>query len=211
MGPHIEGDAFAAAHERLRSDSAIQFDLPKWAPPPQPEWMAAVGRALKAIFRVLGPYAPYLRYLLWAAIGCILLYLLWRLYRAYGHLLRLRAPSAETAEEEIDWRPEAAPARALLREADRLAADGRFAEAVHLLLQRSIEDIERHRPRLVRPAFTSRDIAAAAALPVAARATFATLARTVERSLFGRRVVDAADWQACRTAYEEFAFPGLWR
>ena len=35
----------------------------------------------------------------------------------------------------------------LAREADALAAEGRFAEAIHHLLLRSVEDIGRRRPR----------------------------------------------------------------
>src|SRR3546814_12270255 len=53
-----------------------------------------------------------------------------------------------------------------------LAASGHYAEAVHLLLRRSIEEIERRRPHLVRPALTSRDIADSAAIPLDARRVF---------------------------------------
>jgi hypothetical protein len=67
------------------------------------------------------------------------------------------------------WRPDAAVARVLLADADALAAKGRYAEAAHLLLRRSVQDIEGSRPRLVRPALTSRDIAAHPGLPDAAR------------------------------------------
>ena len=57
-------------------------------------------------------------------------------------------------EEEALGEAEAGAARARLADADALAAAGRFAEAVHLLLYRSVDDISDRRPGLVRPAMT---------------------------------------------------------
>ena len=206
--PHA--DPFLAAHARLRADGAIQFDLPAFAPPATPDWALALLRLLRPLLAALAPIAPYLRYLVWAAAAALLLFVGWRLYRRFGPLLR-RSRAAAAGDAAEDWRPEATPARALLAEADALAAGGRFAEASHLLLHRSIAEIDRYRPRLIRPAATSRDIAAIEGLPAPARATFALIARTVERGLFAGRDVGAGDWQAARRAYEDFAFPGLWR
>ena len=119
-------------------------------------------------------------------------------------------PEFIPAEEE-EWRPEAAPARSWLEEADALADKGRFAEAIHHLLLRSIDDIARRRPRLVRPALTSRELSASDGMPAAARQLFAAIAGLVERSLFGGREVGQADWSAARTAYADFALPKAWR
>jgi hypothetical protein len=33
----------------------------------------------------------------------------------------------------------------------------------------------------------------------------------VEKSLFGRRPLDAEDWRDCRAAYENFAFSAEWK
>ena len=63
---------------------------------------------------------------------------------------------------------------------------GRYSEAAHLLLFRSIEDIDARRPDLVRPALTSRDIAALPRSPARPRRAFARIAMMVERSLFAR-------------------------
>ena len=93
---------------------------------------------------------------------------------------------------------------------DRLAGEGRFAEAVHLLLFRSIEDIEAKRPHAVKPALTSRDILELKGLPAAARLALSRLVSTVEWSFFGGRPVGAGDFATCRRAYEEFAFPDAW-
>jgi len=80
-----------------------------------------------------------------------------------------------------------------------------------LLLFRSIEDIDSRRPDLVRPALTSRDIAALPAIPERPRGAFARIAMLVERSLFARRPLGEPDWRDCRAAYEEFAFADGWR
>jgi hypothetical protein len=63
----------------------------------------------------------------------------------------------------------------------------------------------------VRPALTSRELAAAEAIPAPARDLFARIARLVERSLFGGRPVAADDWTTARAAYADFALPGTWR
>lgn len=220
-------DGLAVAHEALKADSSIQFSLQPAPPPPEPpkwlqdafEWLSdffkPVGRFLQWIGSFM-PDAPYARILLWAVLAAaalgfaILVYRRlregeWRLWR------RRLADGIPVEAEEGTWAPEAAPARSWLREADALAAQGRYAEAVHHLLFRSIEDIARRRPRLVRPALTSRELAAAEALPPPARSLFARIAGLVEHSLFGGRPVEAADWTAARTAYADMVLPGAWR
>src|SRR6185503_5336642 len=124
---------------------------------------------------------------------------------------RQKGPTAAGVDDRImDWRPPVARARALLSDADRLAAEGHFAEAVHLLLFRSIEDLDAKRPHAVKPALTSRDILDLTGLPAMARKALSRLVATVEWSFFGGRPVEAQDFAACRRAYEEFAFPDAW-
>ena len=122
---------------------------------------------------------------------------------------RARQVPVEPGEEE--WTPEAAPAREWLAEADALAERGLYAEAVHHLLFRSVEDIRRRRPQVVRPSLTSRELAAAAGIPTNARALFARIARHVETSLFGGRPLGVDDWRSARAAYADFALPGQWK
>ena len=96
-------------------------------------------------------------------------------------------------------------------DADALAEQGRFGEAVHLILFRSIDDLAGRKPGSVRPALTSRDIAAMDAIPAPARSAFGHIADVVERSFFGGRPLGQVDFRDCRTAYERFAFAGGWR
>jgi len=198
--------ALAAAHRSLLRERGVQFDFPDYAPtPPQtPSWLEALARLLEA----LGPG------LKWIFIGGLVLAAALVLFFIGRELLYARMPKrkAKTAGEAADdWRPTEQAARTLLEDADRLAAEGRFDEAVHLLLFRSIEDIAARRPQAVRPALTSRDLARAEGLPGEARRAFSAIAAAVERSFFGGRAVDAVGFTECRRAYEAFALPGVWR
>jgi len=211
--PSSDGrNAFQEAHRELLSDRTLQFDLPveaPRAPPKPPAW-------LEALLELLGAVGPVLGWVFW--VGAIFLALLIVFFvvretlggRFKGFGRKARA-GAGAAAETTEWRPTETAARVLLADADRLAAEGRYAEAVHLLLLRSIEDIHGHRPRVVRPALTARDIASLDALPATARPAFRSIADVVERSLFGGAAVDAVGFARCRAAYEEFAFPQGWR
>ena len=196
--------SFAEAHRRLLADSSIQFDLAPYKQPEPPAWLRWLGEALEAIF-------PVLKILFWVGVAALALYILYVVARRLSGSQWPWAKKPPREDQEESWRPAEAPARALLREADALAAEGRFSEAAHLLLFRSIEDIESRRPKLVRPALTSRDIAGAPELPSAPKHAFSTIVMLVERSLFGGRMLGEQDWRECRTAYESFAFAGAWR
>ena len=202
--PTESAAAFAEAHRKLLADSSIQFQLAPYKPPQVPEWVRALGRFLESIF-------PALKILFWIGVAAL------ALYNIYIVALRLTGSEWPWARKSAaddpadDWRPAEAPARALLAEADELAASGRFSEAAHLLLFRSIEDIESRRPKLIRPALTSRDIAGAPELPGEPKRAFSTIVMLVERSLFGGKALGEQDWRECRGAYERFAFAEGWR
>lgn len=207
------------------ADGDVQLRLLREDPPPEPPawlknlfaWLADVLDPVRRFFaRLLGllPDAPVARALLWTVLAVLLAALLWAVAeRLRGGEWRLprRRSRAAAAPPEPEWAPEAARTRSWLQEADALAAQGRYAEAAHHLLFRSIEDLGRRRPQLVRPALTSRELAAAPAVPPAARGLFADIAALVERSLFGGRPVGPNDWRGARAAYADFALPGTWR
>lgn len=204
-GAGSEGAAeFAEAHRKLLADQSIQFDFSEYKPPEMPEW-------LRWVFEFLGDNVETLKIGFWTIVVLAGLCVAYFLYLwARGQPWPWQRGPVEAAEGET-WRPEEAPARALLREADALAAQGDYSEAAHLLLFRSIEEIDRRRPALVRPALTSRDIADASSIPAGPRGAFRSIVMMVERSLFGGRTLGEPDWRACRAAYEEFAFSAAWR
>ncbi len=198
------GDAFARAYARMMSDPALQHSLPPVVPPHVPDWLKTLAHALVRAW-------PVLRVLIWIALAAALLMLLWLIAKRFFDLrMSWRRRGASDGATEAEWRPDAAPARALLAEADALAARGRYGEAARLVLQRSIEDIARRRPALVRPATTSRDLAATPDVPATARLAFTSIAGVVETSLFADRGATAEAWDQARRAYAEFALPAHW-
>lgn len=208
------GDGAAAhhdlvwAHQQLLRDGALQFHFDQAPKPPPPGW---IEHLIMAIARFIGWAFPFLKLVFWAGLIFAAAFILFAIGREIvsrkwgsGRKARPINLGAET------WRPSAETARAVLGDADALAAEGRFADAVHALLFRSIDDIRSHRPHLVRPALTARDIAALEALPATARPAFARIAEVVERSFFGGRPVGAEDFAACRQDYQAFALQGAW-
>ena len=190
----------ATAHQALLHTRGLQLDF-KAAPPPPPVpgWVGAV-------LRFLIEFAPVLKFLFWGGLAVGVALLAWFIV---GEVMATRRRTSEAAAH-ADWRPEPERARALLEEADRLATAGRFGEAIHLLLFRSIDDLIGRRPGLIRPAFTSRDIARLDQMPVPARSAFARIAERVERSFFGGRPVGSEDFAQARGDYEAFAFSEGW-
>ncbi|HEX3700568.1 MAG TPA: DUF4129 domain-containing protein [Phenylobacterium sp.] len=191
-----------AAHQVLLHTRGIQFDFAA-APtlPKPPHW-------LMALLRGLEPLAPVLKYVFWGGVIAGGLFILWIAVR---DLIPLGWRRGKPVVAATDWRPAPDAARALLEEADQLARAGRFGEAIHLLLFRSIEDITAKASGPVPRAFTSRDIVAVTPMPDQARGAFARIAEAVEHSFFGGRAADEADFRRCRNDYETFAFPDSWR
>ena len=191
-----------AAHRAVRDDASLQWDFPPVPPePPEPAppgWLA--------LFDFLG---PVLQLVFWGGLLVIAGLAIWFVLREGERQWRVRQPRTARAAPVVQP-PSETRARALLAEADRLAAAGRYAEAVHVLLFRGVDDIRDQRPDLFRRALTSREIAALAALPERARAEFGRIAAVVERSFFGGSAVDAGSFAECRRAYEAFAAPASW-
>lgn len=217
--------------EAVRASSDIQFSqlpaAPRYETPgwlkglqqwlrdvlaPIMEWLsnllAPIGAFLRRLFApladLLGISWPlFEKILIGLAIAGVLI-LAWRVVVPWWTGRRASVPVAQP-----EWAPPHAKAVALLDDADRLAGEGRFGEAVHLLLQRSVSHIAEAQPGWLQPASTAREIASLPALPHGARYAFSVIAARVERSLFALRDLDADDWQAARSAYADFALTQL--
>lgn len=194
----------AEAHARLRANNDIQFDLPVAKPPETPEWMKWLAEALSG-------WGSAGNLVLWVLAAAAVLMILWLIARWARGVVRDRDVRATPEQEAAAWRPEEKVARALLADADAMAEAGRYDEAARLLLHRSLEEISRRRPTLLRPALTSREIARVPALPEAVRGAFAGMAAPVERSLFGGRQLGRDAWEEARAAYSRFALPEAWK
>ena len=199
----------AAAWTAIRADDTIQFaPVPPPKPPVTPEWLLEIGRFFEKLLGPLGEFIginwPVFRWVLLGLAALGALALLWALVIRPLLDRRRAVPPAEP-----EWAPQRDAALALLEDADRLAAQGDYAEAAHMLLRRSFGDIAAARPDWLVPASTAREIGALTVLPERARSAFATIAQVVERSLFGLRGLAEPDWLRARSAYADFALAGL--
>lgn len=100
--------------------------------------------------------------------------------------------SAASAPEEPEPRFE---------DAARLAAEGRYAEAVHALLLASIRHFAERSRMAIQPSRTSRELVRLLPLGPDAREAFADLVRMVELSLFGGAPVSAEDYERSLTRF----------
>jgi hypothetical protein len=200
-------DDLEQRHKELLERKDLQFAFA--VDPPEVErsrgWLDWLGDFLNFL-------SPLFSLIFWAALALLIGGIIFFAVREFVESRPGRSPKIkdENTVQVTELRPTETKAKALLEEADRLAAAGKFDEAAHTLLYRSIADIEERLPRSIRRAQTSREIASLAALPQAVRSAFEPITRAVERSWFGGLKLNADDYQACRKAYSDFALPETW-
>lgn len=193
----------------MRGDDSIQYtpvSMPEIPESQPPGWLEKFGEWLAERLAPLGEFLgvswPILQWVLYGLLALIVIVALFFLLRP----LLERGPGRKKIDsDDAGWVPQREEALALLEDADRLAAQGQYDEATHLLLQRSVQQIASARPDWVEPSSTARELAALPALPDRARDTFGIIAARVERSLFALRSLGKDDWDAARTAYADFA------
>lgn len=198
-------DSFGTAHAQLLADRNLQFDMAPMTPPEMPPWLEPLARFLQAI-------APLLVWVFWGGVIITVLIVLYFIVSEIVRRLPDRRPREDAATAAVpQYRPAPARARALLEQADKLAAEGKYSEAVRVLLHRSIDDLERVFSVRIGRDLTSREIAQLEPLSREGRSVFTRLARAVEISLFGGRLLNAEDFRSCRESYASFALSGSGR
>lgn len=207
--PANDAAAAEAAWRSIRESGDIQFaPVPPDPAPITPEWLKALGRFLEWLLsplgRLLGGSWSVIEMvmLIGAGLGVawIVWSLLWPLWRERGTRKKVATP---------EWAPQREEALALLEDADRLAAQGLYGEAAHLLLRRSVGQIAHARPDWLAPSSTAREICRIAGLPGEARTAFGTIASLVERARYALRPLGPDEWSAAREAYSRFALAPL--
>ncbi|MEM9310655.1 MAG: hypothetical protein AAGA34_04345 [Pseudomonadota bacterium] len=199
-------------YEAIRADADTQFAQLKLKEiePREPSWfenwLNDLFEWLADIFGPVGRFmTDYWDVLKWAFVVLIVAFVVYGVARLIGPLADRRGGARVELETEPDWQPDREESLALLEDADRLAAEGRFDEAARLLLQRSVGQIAAARPEWVDPSSTARELAALPRLSDAARRAFAVISEAVERSLFALKTLTRDDWEAARSAYADFA------
>jgi hypothetical protein len=114
----------------------------------------------------------------------------------------LRAGTGAWTQDEMapgDSRP--ADETETLVEADKLAAAGRFVEAMHVLLLQGLAHMRHRLDQQFSDSLTSREILHSTDLPEAARAALRDVVGRVELTYFGKRSAGLADYTACRESF----------
>jgi hypothetical protein len=106
------------------------------------------------------------------------------------------APAAGGAAAELALGADA------LAAADRLSHDGRFVEAMHMLLLQSLADIREQLRETFADSLTSREILRGARLDPAGRTSLRDIIAAVERTYFGSYPAQAQDYDACRRNFD---------
>jgi hypothetical protein len=142
--------------------------------------------------------------LLWVVIVvaiCVLIYA----FRDMIPMWRARHGGAWTMDEVLPGEVAARTSAAVLGAADELAADGRYVEAMHVLLLQGLADIRRGLDQQFADSLTSREILRSVQLPEAGRASLRDIINRVEWTYFGKYPAARADYVACRASFNALA------
>jgi hypothetical protein len=136
------------------------------------------------------------------AIGIgILLYA----FRDMIPILRMRPGGAWSGDEDASGDARTRTPAAVLGAADELAAQGRFVEAMHVLLLQGLADIRQRLDEQFADSFTSREILRSTKLSEAGRGPLRDIVDRVELTYFGQRPAALTDYQACRASFNALA------
>ena len=138
--------------------------------------------------------------MLWLVIALALGVVLYS-FRDMVPFLRSRGTESWAEQEELAADIARRDPTVVLAAADELAREGRYAEAMHVLLLRCLADI---RARLDEPfadSLTSREILRSTRLPDNARDSLRDVVGRVEWTYFGEYPAGQDDYAACRTSF----------
>ena len=91
----------------------------------------------------------------------------------------------------------------ILLAADELAREGRYVDAMHVLLLKGLADIRQRLGEEFADSLTSREIMRRARLSAAGTSALRDIVLGVERSYFGEHPVGPRDYEVCRRRFDE--------
>lgn len=154
--------------------------------------------------RVGGPLSAIATALLWVLLGVAVVLIGFMLFRELSGYEADAAADEETSEAR-DGRDDDAVVQAPLGDAEALAGQGRYGEAIHVLLLRTLEELARRVTVRLPRSLTSREILARVAVPDEARIALSDLVGAVEVTHFGSHEPSESDYLACRERFQRFA------
>ena len=137
--------------------------------------------------------------LLWVVVAVAVLLLLYS-FRDLIPLLRSRGGEL-TEEEVISAEAMRREPQVVLAAADELARQGRYRDAMHILLLRSLAELRAALDEPFADSLTSREILRSTRLPKTAREPLRDVVGRVEWTYFGERPAEREDYEACRTSF----------
>jgi hypothetical protein len=204
---HADGAAEARARaQHVLEDSAYQRELPgpEHLDEPKDDKKSEPAKPRDADEVAAPSASPIASSMLWVIVIVVVLLLivfLVRELRGYESPAQVgvAAGPGEAAETT------AAIVEQPLDDAEALARAGRFGEAIHALLLRTLEELMRRLDRPLPRSKTSREILAEVRLPEEARGALGHLVSAVEVSFFGGAEPGEGDYQACVERFRRFA------
>jgi hypothetical protein len=137
---------------------------------------------------------------LWIVIGIAFLVMLYA-FRDLIPILRSSQGNDWMSEEAFAGGGKVGSPAAALGAADELAAEGRFVEAMHILLLQGLAAIRAGLDEEFADSLTSREILRRARLSDPGRASLRDMVNRVEWTYFGQYPAALADYQACRASF----------
>jgi len=138
--------------------------------------------------------------LLWIVIGVALAIMLYS-FRDLIPILRSSRGDNWIPEDTIGGGGKAGSPAAALGAADELAAQGRFVEAMHVLLLQGLAAIRAGLDEEFADSLTSREILRRARLSDPGRASLRDIVNRVEWTYFGQYPAALADYEDCRASF----------
>jgi hypothetical protein len=140
------------------------------------------------------------RVILWTAViagAGVLAYFVYNVLPVFGVA---RPPRWDDSADGTDATPRSIDAAARTA-ADEFAAQGRFVEAMHVLLLQGLDEMRTHSDLRFADSLTSREIVSRANVPVSAKVALRDIIHWVERAYFGDHPVGRNDYDACRRSF----------
>jgi Domain of unknown function (DUF4129) len=182
---------------RAALDSVFATDPYQWSPPPPLlqllkdwwtlliAWLEGLRTDNPLLFRVF--FVAIL--IVWLAIFTHAAWLVWHTVRGAARSERISIPAAEGEPRDADW---------YSREADRVAQEGRFAEALQLAFVAIALTLETAGLLKYQPSKTPAECAREARLGAVDRDRLRGLVRTLYAGAFGGRTLGADDYHRWR-------------
>ena len=136
------------------------------------------------------------RVLVWIAVACGVAAFAWYLMEILPKGFAREARWGDAGQEGLS--AAAGTLAAAQDNADDLASQGRFVEAMHVLLLQSVSEMRKRLDVPFADSLTSREILRRAPVSDIARGALADIIAAVERAYFGDYAVEASDYRLCR-------------